>query len=193
MMIKKVLFAAIIASVSGSCLANWVDDLSYINIKTSGKSNHSYTKSEPNLGLISASVGFQVPINENFSVIPEVQYAYNVSDKDNLAAANSAGSAGKIKQELNRFYGFNIKAQYNFTPEFYAYVQPQYIRYKIEESGSFADGSTVNSTHSETNLGYGGGAGYQFNPNLAANVGYTKVDGDYYDLGGWQLGIRYNF
>ena len=191
MMIKKVLFAAVIASVSGSCLANWVGDLSYIDLGIS-KNDATEASKDLDFGLISTAVGFEVPINENFSVIPEVQYAFSVKDDDYTFMDDATGK-GKSEGKLDQFYGFNVRAQFNFTPEFYAYVQPQYTRYEFKGTAHNGDGSIDKSHYKETRFGYGGGVGYQFTPQLAANLGYLKIDGDYFDLDGWQLGMRYKF
>ncbi len=190
-MIKKVLFAAVIAGVSGSCLANWTGDLSYINLGIS-KNDATDANKDLNFGLISTSVGFEIPVNENFSVIPEVQYAFNVKDDDYTFTDDETGN-GKSEAKINQLYGFNLRAQFNFTPEFYAYVQPQYTRYYLKGTTYYGDGGTDKVQYKETRFGYGAGVGYQFNPRLAANLGYLKIDGDYFDLDGWKLGMRYKF
>ena len=189
-MIKKVLFAAAIASVSGSCLANWVGDVSYIDLGIS-KSDANASK-DLNFGLLSTAVGFEIPVNENFSIIPEVQYAFSVKDDDDNFTDDAYGNA-KLDLKLDQFYGFNVRAQFNFTPELYAYVQPQYTRYEIKGTINFENGAVAKDHYKETRFGYGGGVGYQFTPQLSANLGYLKINGHYYDLDGWKLGMRYKF
>ncbi len=201
MMIKKVLFAAVIASISGSCLANWVGDVSYMQIQDKSAHNSKDLKDEGisaktfDYNAIAASVGYEVPINENFTITPEVQYGRGLGDDSQKAVQNVLGGDPipvKLTSELKQFYGFNVRAQYNFNPQFYAYVQPQYTRIEREAS-MFNQASKIKDKGEwkDTKFGYGAGVGYMITPKLAADLGYIKINS--LDNNILKLGMRYKF
>ncbi|MBM7072316.1 outer membrane beta-barrel protein [Shewanella sp. 202IG2-18] len=187
MMLKKVIFATLIASVSGSCLANWVGDVSYLSLSDSNRviNVHSH-KNDVTLGVLALSAGYEIPLAENFSITPEAQYGFGI--KDDTLNIDDNGATDNVTVDVDKYYGFNLRAQYNFTPQFYAYVQPQYTKIKVEAKHK---SSGAKDYGSETKFGYGGGVGYQITPQLGANLGFVRFNS--LDVDGWQLGMRYKF
>lgn len=188
MMMKKIIFAAVIASVSGSCFADWVGDVSYLSLSKSTKQVDTHRHNDTRLGAVAVSAGFEVPVLENFTLTPEVQYAFGVQDDDVNGFVNS--DKARVNVDLKRYYGFNLRAQYNFNPQFYAYLQPQYTRIKFEERYTYGD-SKLTVSDVRNKFGYGGGLGYQFTPQLGADLSYVRFNTIKVD--GWQLGMRFKF
>lgn len=156
-MFKRALLAAALVSVSMSASANWVLGVGYSNL------SDSEDDIDISLGAIVASAGYKYAINEAFTLVPELRYGIGVSDDEVFG----------VNIELDSFYAFTLRGEFDVSENVYAYVAPSYG--KLEMTASAGGFSESDSTDWE--FGFGGGLGYKFNPTTSVEVSYESFDG----------------
>lgn len=127
------------------------------------------------LGLVSATVGYKFATSaSNFSITPEFRLGTGISDDKDLG----------ITVKAKRFYGANVRAQWDLSNNAYLYAAPSYTNFEFEAS-------TANLKLREDDWEFGGaiGAGYKLSSNLNLELTYEMFDNA--DLLG--VGARYSF
>ena len=161
---RFIIIAAIMAILSAPVSAQFTTGLAYYHMDGD----------DITLGAIVGSVGYRIPINDSFSVIPEIRGGVGVKDDTFLGA----------DIELDSLFGSALRLEFLLSESFYIHLTPSYVRYKVKASGSFV---SISDTTDE--FGIGGGLGFSFTENFSLEANYENIDG----LDVIQLGARFSF
>lgn len=124
--------------------------------------------------LVPISFGYAFEVAENFSVIPQLRYAVNVSD-------------GKVKgysvdAEVD-YFAFAVRAQFD-GGSFYTYLEPIYADIDVSLSSSYASDEA-----SGNEFGADFGIGFKAQDNYSLELSYGALG----DLKAFSIGIRTEF
>lgn len=184
---KKWLIAFTLCSFPMTALGQWSAGVNYINLADSGGGRSM------NLGVLAGSVGYAFILDDAWSLTPELRYglgvqkhstSYVVRDEDDQAHQLD------VATKINRFVTLSLKAQYVFDAGIYLFAGPTYNHLKSSVDMSFYGYSERQSTsRTDSELGYGLGAGYRFTPAVSAELQYESFDSK--DV--TSLGLRFQF
>ncbi|WP_417349560.1 outer membrane beta-barrel protein [Ferrimonas sp.] len=161
---KKMLLAALVASLPMAASANWIVGADYAQV----------SEDDIDLGALVLSAGYEYDYQNGFVVTPSLHLGFGVADD----------SIGPVDIDLKTLYGLELRGQFNFEQGAYLYLAPRYTNFDVEAK---LDGRTASAD--DWQLGGVVGLGYQFTDAVAAEVGFTS----YEDLDQWSLGLRFNF
>ena len=142
-MLKKALLAAALVSVSMSASANWVLGVGYSNL------SDSEDDIDISLGAIVASAGYKYAINEAFTLVPELRYGIGVSDDEVFG----------VDIELDSFYAFTLRGEFDVSENVYAYVAPSYGKLDERIYTELATDHPIDLTRYQVANGYMGRCG----------------------------------
>ncbi len=165
---KRFLLATIILFFSIPASAQWVAGGGYINL------SDSEDGVSVDLGGIYGSLAYVIEAEGNLTFMPELRLGLGVSD-DTISG---------VKVELDNFFAFSVRGQFDFDSGVYLYAAPSYARAELTAS---AFGLSVSDDDWE--FGFGGGFGYKFSEQTWGELSYETFDGT--DV--LSIGLRYAF
>lgn len=152
-MLKKAFFGVALLSVSAVASAQME--------ATAGYSSIDYE--DVTVGALVASAGFRIPLNEAVSLTPGARVGFGISD-DTVAG---------MDVELDKFYGLQLRAQFDTQSGFYLFALPTYTKAELDVSAS---GFDVASPEFDWEFGIGAGAGFKFSDFLGIEAYFEKID-----------------
>jgi hypothetical protein len=118
------------------------------------------------LGAFTATIGFVVPVNDVFSIIPELRVGAGINDD----------SFDGIDIELKSLAGGNLRFEFDLSDAAYMFISPSYTRYKVKGSVPAA-GGTFSVSETDDSFGLGGGFGFYASEGFSIEAGYERIDG----------------
>ncbi len=113
-----------------------------------------------------ASIGYRVKTSDNFYIIPEFRFGTGLGKDEGI--------------EVDTFYSLGAKAQFEFESGFYAFGSVSWGDLKVKSDWASA---------SDDQVGFGIGAGYDFNEKLGAELSWEDFDGTSL----YQVGLKVKF
>ena len=145
-------------------------------------SEDSSSDLELDIALLRGTLGYKYMFNSNISVLPEVFLGGGIQDDTlNVQGIN-------FDTEIDSFYGFSVKAMYEFDEGLYGYFGPTYAKLDGSVSTDVGNGVSISSSSSDSSWGFIGGIGYNFNEKWGAEFTYSDYDDD--TVAG--VGLRFN-
>ena len=192
---------SLLISFPNDALAQWVTEFSLQHLNYSEGGIFPLFSNQLHLEALSTSVGYQIPLNQKFTLIPEIQYSLGYQDdvipyKEKVILPDGESrefESGKVTLSLTSYYSLNFKVIYHISDHYFVFVQPQITTLELQGKLALNSGEKLNSHYRERQLQYGIGMGYRFNPQLSVNCSYSKIHGDIIDLSNTMIGFRYNF
>ncbi len=160
--------------------------LNLANLVGSDVGDESKSKIGFNVGAFA-----EIPVTESFAVKPELLYSLQGSKAD-------GGEIGDAKLNLS-YLNIPVLAKYVIAEGFFAETGPQIgflMSAKLKAGGESIDGK---EWYKSTDFSWAFGAGYQFTPNVGANIRYNlglsaiPEDSDKIKNSVFQLGVFYKF
>ncbi|MEO2266159.1 outer membrane beta-barrel protein [Pseudoalteromonas sp. YIC-656] len=163
-MFKKTVAALALIGTSFASQANWQAGVGYVNLSDSPSGY------DISLDGVYGSLGYKFKSSDNFYWVPELRLGTGIGDDtiDNYLA----GSVLNTKLEMERYIALSLRGQYELDNGVYLYAAPSYANVEIKASGFGASLS-----EDEWEFGLGGGIGYNFSNNMAAELSYEQFDG----------------
>ena len=163
-MLKQVMLTTLLMGFSYTAFANWVGGFSYHHFMEEGDGISL------NLGAVSGSLGYKVPMENNFYMIPEVRVGFGVRD-DVISVLGNDIEAG-----IDGFFVVSLKGQREFDNNLYVFIAPSYGNVDVTAS-AFVNGQSFSGNEDTWVFGIGSGVGYRFNQNMSAELSYETFDG----------------
>lgn len=148
---KKVIAAAALLASSSFANAEPVLGVGY----------SSFDADIATLGALMLTAGYEFGESTGWAVVPEVSLGTGIQDD----------SYRGVTVEIDRYAEFALRAEYVFESNAYLFAKPSYGNLKVEAS---AFGNSASASDSE--FGYGGGAGIQFSGSSAVEFFFQKFD-----------------
>ncbi len=156
-MFKRFLAGAILlAMLNAPVAAQWTGSVGY-----------GHATDDFDVGVLVGSIGYQVPVAEGFSLVPEFRLGFGVVD-DSFTEGSLAADV-----EIDNLYGFSNRFQLDFDNDFFVYGVASYVNYKVKVSGG-----GVSESDSSWEWGLGLGAGYMFSANNGFDFTWERIDGE---------------
>ena len=133
--------------------------------------------------LLRGTLGYKYSFNKNLSILPEVFFGSGIDD-DTVRVFGV-----DIENEIDSFYGFSFKAMYEFDEGLYGYVGPTYAKLDATASTNVGNSVRLTSSGSDSDWGFLGGLGYNFNEKWGAEFTYSDFGDDVTVAG---VGLRFN-
>ncbi len=145
---------------------------------TSGLAYYHVDGDDVTVGVLVGSLGYRIPVNDAFSVVPKIRGGFGVKDD----------TVDGVDVELENLFGAALRLEFLLTESFYVHLTPSYARYSAKASAPLA-GGTLSITETSNEFGIGGGLGFRFTRNFSLEANYEYVDG----LDIIQIGARFDF
>lgn len=173
-MFRKISAAILVSAMPLMASADWVAGGDYATLDADDIS----------LSALVGSIGYRFPLqSESHSIIAGVRYGLGVGDD-----SFPAGQGESIDVELDSFMALEATYEYDFGNNFY--IQGTLSWADIETEASYnGQAGSFSASVSESEVGYGIGAGYKFSDALGAELSYETYDETDY----LALGLRFNF
>lgn len=113
------------------------------------------------LGLFGATVGYRLASSSLFSLTPELRVGFGVEDDH----------AQGIKLDVERYYGVNLRAQWELARNTWFFVAPSYTNFQAKASGF-----GVTAREDDWEFGGGLGLGIGLSENTGLELSYEKFD-----------------
>ncbi len=155
-MFKKKLAALALIGTSFASQANWQAGVGYVNLSDSEGGDSI------SLDALVGSLGYKFKSGENFYFMPELRLGTGMGDDDLYG----------VKVEVESFVALSLRGQYELESGLYLYGAPSYANLEVKASGY-----GESATEDEWEFGLGGGIGYNFSNNMAAELSYEQFDG----------------
>ncbi len=174
---KKLLITLPLLTLSLTASANWSAGAGYLNF------SDEEDGTELSLAAMYGSIAYEFSIDDSpFSLVPEFRIGTGVSGDD--VRINFGQLHGAINVEINSFYSFSVRAQYNYDNGVYLYAMPSYANVDLEFS---AFGESANDDDDE--FGFGGGFGKKINDKASVQLSYEIYD----EIEVFTVGVNYKF
>ncbi len=168
-MFRRFFLASLLLALSAApAAAQWTGSVGY-----------SHFTDDFDVGVIVGSFGYEFPVADGFSLVPEFRAGVGVVDD----TINVGGT--RVDFEIENLYGFSNRFQFDFGNDMYAFGVVSHVNYKTKASSA---GMSVSDRSWE--WGFGGGLGYMFNPNNGLDFSWERIDGD---VDRFNLGWRFRF
>ena len=139
---------------------------------SSNKSNDGVTRS--------LNIGYLFPINDQFSIGPEIGYETFFNSPD--IKFNRGNNSASIKVEDALYFPIYAVTQYQLTNDVYLFTKlgAAYVRQKTSVSSNAINIAPLSDTQTSTDWRFAGsiGIGYALQDYLGLSIHYTYIDGD---------------
>lgn len=176
-MFKKIMLASVLMGYSFVSLANWVAGVGYSQLSADDNQ-----LGKLKFGGVSASLGYIIPTDSKWSLIPE--FSIGVGTKHDSALYQGLD----LDLDIKRFMHVAVKGQYAFDNKAYLFLAPTYANIKAKISTMFR-GQVLSETDDSWEFGFAAGVGYDFEQDISAELSYTRFD----DGNALNLGLRFRF
>lgn len=136
-------------------------------------------------------LGLNGGLQFNEYVGAEVFWNKSVNDIEFDGDLEELGVLGVRTDADVQYYGIGLTAKYPLANNFYAKGMAGYARVDLDVDVTYL-GYTVSTSDDDSGLIIQAGAGYNFTPNLAAEVAYTHVTA-FDGVNGVNAQLKYNF
>ncbi|WP_440902989.1 outer membrane beta-barrel protein [Catenovulum sp. SX2] len=170
-MFKKAITAAALFSISSLAQAQWVGGFNYTAFQEDLGEDIS-------ISSINGELGYKYASSSQFSIIPTVRLGFG------LASDEVDTFWDTIELEIDNYFIFSVRAQYQFDNGFYLYAVPSYGTYKI--SASMGD---ISGSDSSSEFGAGVGVGKYITDSTSIEASFESVDET--DL--ISIGLKFDF
>ena len=175
-MLKKMMLAMLLMGFSYTAFANWVGGFSY----------HHFMEEDNGVSIdvaaVVGSLGYKVPMENNFYMIPEVRVGFGVREDVVSLSGND------IEVGLDGLFIVSLKAQREFDNNLYVFVAPSYGNVDVTAS-AYLNGQNFSGNDNTWVFGIGSGLGYRFSENMSAELSYESFEG----TGAISAGLKVNF
>ncbi|WP_181902239.1 outer membrane beta-barrel protein [Thalassotalea euphylliae] len=155
-MLKKAGFALLALAFPLTAAAQWSIGTGYANLSSDDDGL------DVSLSAVYGSVSYYHKIeNTQWTVTPELRFGIGLNDDEVF----------DVDFEIDRFVALSVKGQYQAADNFYLFVMPSYADVKIE--ASFRGSS---ASDSESELGYGVGAGFNITEQSLLEFSFEQYD-----------------
>ncbi|WP_017445116.1 outer membrane beta-barrel protein [Gayadomonas joobiniege] len=176
-MLNKTMASLVLALSSFSASAAWVGGIDYTYF------SNDVEDSDVSVDAVTASLGYKMPIQNGFSIMPEVRLGTGVGN-DNLVIGDT-----DTEVELDMYKAVALRAQFETDSGFYAFVAPSYSQAEYEYD--FA-GNTIEwdgQDDDDWEAGLGAGIGMQFTSASAVELKYEEID----EVEVASIGLKFGF
>ena len=165
---NKLTCALALLACSTFANADWVGSVNY-NYFSDGIGSE-----DVDLGAIGITAGYRFDISDNFRLVPELRIGTGFGD-DSIAP--------NVDIEIDDYFGAALRGEYVASEDVYlfAVISNQNIGFSVD--------GVINASDSETEFGYGAGAGWQINEHNAVEISYEDID----DVDLITVGYRFSF
>ncbi|MEM6514005.1 MAG: outer membrane beta-barrel protein [Pseudomonadota bacterium] len=160
---KRLMIGLGIFVLAAPVSAQWVAGGGYVNLSDESEFF------DVSVGGIYASLGYLVESESGLTFLPEMRLGTGVADDTILG----------VDIELDSFFAFSVRGQFEFDSSFYVYAAPSYARVELTASAA-----GMSESEDDWEFGVGGGVGYKFSDKAWGELSYETYDGtDVFSIG----------